>query len=196
MSVSAVALSIGMLATVDLTSAYAGSPPVAGTGTLSCSSAAGSLKFAPPLNFTGGSSETAKVKVNFGCSASGGNVTTAGFVGKASGTISTSSNNCTSLDGTEAVTGSLTIKWTGKDGKAKLDTSTVTLTSITGDPAGANGNAGFTFSHQTVSGSFAGSISGQIDSSESAGTLAGTTGCGAKHGLKKIGIVTGSVTQP
>lgn len=196
MSMSAVALSIGMLATVDLTSAYAGSPPVAGTGTLSCSSAAGSLKFAPPLNFTGGSAETAKVKVNFGCSASGGNVTTPSFTGKASGSLSTSSNDCTSLDGTESVSGTLTIKWTAKDGKAKLDTSVVTLTSITGEPAGANGDAGFTFSHQAVSGSFAGSISGQIDSSETAGTLAGSTGCGAKKGLKKLAIVAGTVSQP
>ena len=196
MSVSAVALSIGMLTTVDLVSAYAGSPPVAGTGSLSCTSAAGSLKFTPPLNFTGGSSETAKVKVTFGCSASGGNVTTPSFSGKASGTLSTSSNDCTSLDGTESVSGSLDIKWKGKDGKAKLDTSTVTLTAITGQPAGANGNAGFTFSHQAISGSFAGTISGEIDSNASAGTLAGSSGCGAKKGLKKLGIVAGSVSQP
>jgi hypothetical protein len=87
-------------------------------------------------------------------------------------------------------------QWTGKDGKAKLINTTLTLTSITGVAAGANGNAGFTFSHQATSGSFAGSISGELNSNQSANMPAGPSGCGAKKGMKKINIVSGSASQP
>ena len=190
-------LAIGVVAIFGAGSAVASTPPVTGTGTLACSAVVGSLKFAPPLNFTGGSPETVKVKLTLGgCNATGGNVTTPGFSGKASGFISTGTNDCTSLEGTQSVSGSLTIKWKGKDGKAKLNTSTLALTSITGEAAASNGNAGFTFSHQSISGSFAGTTSGEIDSGENAGTLAGSTGCGAKKGLKKLSIVAGSTSQP
>jgi hypothetical protein len=195
MSSSAIALAVGVMATLGAGSAFAGSPPVAGTGTVSCTSAAGSLKFSPPLNFTGGSAETVKVKVTLGgCSNSGGNVTTPSFSGKASGTIDTSSNDCTNLEGTQPVSGSLDIKWNGKVAKAKLDPSTLTLSSITGVASGANGDAGFTFSNQPLTGSFPAAYSGEIDSNESASTLAGSTGCGAKHGLKKLTIVAGSLS--
>jgi len=187
-----------MITVVGVQAASAGSPPVNGTGTVSCTGATGQLKFSPPLNFTGGSPDTASVKVSLhGCDGGGGsNVTTSNFNGKGKGTISTSSNNCTSLAGTQPVSGSVTIKWTGKAGTAKLNTTTLTLTTITGVPAGANGNAGFTFSTQATSGSFAGSMSGELDSNASASMLAGSSGCGAKKGLKKINIVSGHTSQP
>jgi hypothetical protein len=195
MSSSAIALAIGVFATLGMGSAFAASPPVTGTGSVSCTSAAGTLKFSPPLNFTGGSAETVKVKLKLGgCSNSGGNVTTPSFSGKASGDISTATNDCTSLEGTQPVSGSLAVKWTGKVDKAKLNPSTLTLTSITGVASGANGDAGFTFSDQPLTGSFAGTYSGQIDSNESASTLAGSTGCGAKKGLKKLSIVAGTLS--
>ncbi len=175
-------------------SAWAGSPPVNGTGTLSCTGASGLLKFNPPLNFTGGSSETVGVKVTLtGCNASGGNVTTPNFTGKGKGTISASSNNCTNLAGQQSVSGSVTIKWSGKAGKSKLNTSTLTLTQITGTASGSNGNVGFTFSNQSLSGSFAGSTSGEVDSNQNASEAAAA--CNSKKGMKKLTLVAGSVSQ-
>jgi len=191
------ALPVGMITVVGVQSASAGSPPVTGTGTVSCTGATGQLGFKPPLNFTGGSAETASVKVTLhGCSVSGSNVTHSNFNGSGKGSLSTATNNCTSLAGTQPVSGSVTIKWTGKAGTAKLINTTLTLTSITGVPAGANGNAGFAFSNQATSGSFAGTMSGELDSNASASMLAGSSGCGAKKGLKKINIVSGHTSQP
>jgi hypothetical protein len=99
------------------------------------------------LNFTGGSSESVTVKVVLhGCDASGGsNVTTSNFNGKGKGSLQASSNNCTNLAGTQPVSGSVAIKWTGKAGTAKLNSTTLTLTSITGTASGENGNVGFIF---------------------------------------------------
>jgi hypothetical protein len=192
------ALPVGMITVVGVQAASAGSPPVTGTGTVSCTGATGLLGFKPPLTFSGSSPETASIKVTLhGCHAGGTtNVTTSNFNGSGKGSLSTSTNNCTALAGTQPVSGSVTIKWTGKAGTAKLNTTTLTLTSITGVPSGANGNAGFTFSHQATSGTFAGSLSGELDSNQTASTLAGPSGCGAKKGMKKINIVSGTASQP
>lgn len=195
---AALALPVGMLTMVGVQAASAGSPPATGAGTVSCTGATGLLGFKPPLTFTGASPETASVKVTLhGCHAAGTtNVTTANFNGSGKGTISVGNNNCTSLAGTQAVTGSVSIKWTGKAGTAKLNNTTLTLTSITGTAAGANGNAGFTFSNQATSGTFAGTMSGELDSNSTAANLAGPSGCGAKKGMKKINIVAGTESQP
>jgi hypothetical protein len=195
---AALAMPLGMVTMVGVQSASAGAPPVNGTGTVSCTGATGLLKFNPTLNFNGSSPESVSVKVTLhGCNASGGsNVTTANFNGKGKGSISAPNNNCSSLVGTQSVNGSVTIKWTGKAGTAKLNTTTLTLTSITGVAAGANGNAGFTFSSQATSGSFAGSTSGELDSNKPAATLGGSSGCGAKKGLKLLNIVAGTTSQP
>jgi len=195
---AALALPVGMMTMVGVQAASAGSPPVTGTGTVSCTGATGQFGFKPALTFTGTSPETASVKVTLhGCSAGGTtNVTTSNFNGSGKGSLSASTNNCTGLAGTQAVSGSVSIKWTGKAGTAKLNNTVVTLTSITGLPVGANGNAGFSFSNQATSGSFAGSLSGELDSNQTAATLAGPSGCGAKKGMKKINIVAGTASQP
>jgi len=194
---AALALPVGMMTMVGVQTASAGSPPVTGTGTVSCTGATGQLGFKPALTFTGTSPETASVKVTLhGCSAAGSNVTTANFNGSGKGSLSAATNNCTALLGAQPVTGSVSIKWTGKAGTAKLNNTVLTLTSITGVAVGANGNAGFTFSNQATSGSFAGSLSGELDSNQTAATLAGPSGCGAAKGMKKIQIVAGTASQP
>ena len=179
---------------MDAVPASAASPPVNGTDTVSCTSAMGSLKFVPPLTTSGVGSETAAVKVRFaGCNASVSNVTTVGFSGKAQGTITWSSNSCNLLAGPLPVSGALTINWTGKAGRAKLNPTVVTLTTVIGLTSGRNGNVGISFANQAASGSFPGSIQGELDSNESAPSE--LTGCVATKGLKKITIVAGDL-QP
>ena len=198
----AVVLSVGVIATVNVGHAFAGSPPVNGIGSISCSGATGKLSFAPPLSSSGpASSDTATAKITFhGCNVPGGNVTTSNFNGKVSGKIVFSVQSCTVLNGTNSVSGSLTIRWSGKAGKAKLNPSTVTLTSLTGVQSGQNGDVGFTFTHQSTSGSFAGSLSGELDSNVSAGTIngSGTHKCGAptqNKGVNTLKIVAGSLAS-
>jgi hypothetical protein len=196
MGCAALLLPVATVTIAGVQAASAGVPPVTGTGTVSCSGATGLMKFNPDLTLTGSSPEMVSVKVVLhGCHASAGsNVTTANFNGKGKGTISASSNNCNNLAGTQTVSGSVAIKWTGKSGTAKLDPTTITLTSITGLAAGANGNVGFTISNQATSGSFAGTTSGELDSNKTA-AMEGAT-CGAKRGLKLLNIVSGHTSQP
>jgi hypothetical protein len=197
MGCAALLLPVATVTMIGVQTASAGLPPVDGTGTVSCSAATGLMKFNPTLNFTGTSPETVSVKLMLhGCHATGSNVTTANFNGKGKGTISASSNNCTNLAGTQSVSGSVAIKWTGKAGTAKLNPTTITLNSITGVAAGANGNVGFTYSNQATSGSFAGTTSGELDSNKTAAMEGGSSGCGAKKGLKLLNIVAGTTSQP
>ncbi len=200
-SAVALALPIGLVSLLGVQAASAGSPPGDASGTVSCSSVTGLLKFSPPLSFSGSaSSDTVSVKLVFhGCDAGGGsNVTSSNFNGKGKGTLTASSNNCNNLAGTQPVSGSVKVSWTGKDKSAHINPSTITFNSFTGTPAGANGNVGFTFANQPVSGSFSGTISGELDTNESAAQAAGNSagGCGAKHGMKKLNIVSGHVSQP
>jgi hypothetical protein len=186
------------IAALDVGSAMAGAaPPVDATGSVACTGAAGLAKFSPALSSSGtATSDGATFKVNLnGCSASGTtNVTSPNFTGHASGTLTASSNSCATLAGSQAVTGTLTIRWTGKAGTAKLNNTVVTMTSLTGVVTGANGNPGFTFSSQSASGSFAGSVSGELDSAQTA--LALGMKCAGPHGLSKITVNAGSVSQP
>jgi hypothetical protein len=39
-------------------------------------------------------------------------------------------------------------------------------------------------------------MSGELDSNESAAMAAGSSGCGAKKGMKKLNIVSGTTSQP
>jgi hypothetical protein len=188
---------VGMVTVIGSEAASAGSPPVDGTGTVACTGVTALMKFNPPLSLTGtASSESVSLKFTLhGCSVSGTtNVTSANFNGKGKGTITAANNNCTGLAGTQPVSGSIPIKWTGKAGTAHLTNTTLTLTSITGLAAGANGNVGFTISHQATSGSFAGTMSGELDSNE--GSSAALTSCQAKKGLKLLNIVSGHTSQP
>jgi hypothetical protein len=171
--------------------------PVDATGTVSCSGAAGLVKLSP--SFTNGgtaTSATAAVKFNLnGCSATNSNVTTTNFTGHAKGTITTTSNDCGTLMGTQSVTGTITVRWTAKAGTAKLNASTLNLTSLTGVAVGTlNGNPGLQYSGQAVSGSFTGTSSAEFDSAQTATSMASF--CARTHGLHKITFNAGVVTQP
>jgi hypothetical protein len=61
---------------------------------------------------------------------------------------------------------------------------------------GANGDAGFVFSNQALSGSFSGGLRGEIDSSQTAAAIDGANGCGAPKGLKKLAIAAGHISPP
>ncbi|MGA8726604.1 MAG: hypothetical protein WB565_16340 [Acidimicrobiales bacterium] len=177
--------------------ASAGAPPVNATGTVSCNSVSGSLKFGQALNLTGGSTETIKVKLMLdGCEATGTNVTSSVFSGKAKGSLSLPTNNCTILNNTNSASGSLLIKWSAKAGLAKVNPSSLSFTSLTGTPTGGNGDAGFVFSNQALSGSFAGGLRGEIDSGQTAMAIDGATGCGAPKGVKKLAIAAGHISPP
>jgi len=197
---SVMALAAGIVASINVAPASAASLPVNGIGAIACSGATGTLSFALPLSSSGpASSDTATVKIKFvGCSVPGGNVTTSSFDGKATGTVVFPTQQCTTLNATNAVSGSLAIVWTGKAGKAKLNASTLAFTSLTGVQSGQNGNVGFTFTHQTATGSFGGPLSGELDSNASAATFNGTGNheCHAPvqaKGVKSLKVVAGSL---
>ena len=190
-------LLVAAVTALNAGTASAGAPPVNATGTVSCSSVSGSLKLGPALNLTGGSVETIKVKLMLdGCEATGTNVTSSGFSGKAKGSLSLPTNNCSILNNTNSASGSLLIKWSAKAGLAKVNPSSLSFTSLTGTPTGGNGDAGFVFSNQALSGSFAGGLRGEIDSGQTAVAIDGATGCGASKGLKKLAIAAGHISPP
>jgi hypothetical protein len=181
---------------VQSASAHGRGAPVTGTGTVSCTHAAGRIKFDPPLTATAtDTSDTATARVNLaGCTATGGNVTSASFTGHATGTVTLSSDNCSAFNGPMSVSGSLTVRWTGKAGTGRLATSTLSLSSVTGLPTGSlNGNPGLSFSGQGVSGSFAGTATGEFDSAKTAVSLVGKC---ASNGVKVLPINAATVSQP
>jgi hypothetical protein len=190
-------LGVAAVTALNVGTASAGAPPVNATGTVSCSSITGSLKFGPALNLTGGSAETIKVKLMLdGCEATGSNVTSSGFSGKAKGSLSIPTNDCTILNKANSVSGSLLIKWSVKAGLAKLNPSSLSFTSLTGTPTGGNGDVGFVFSDQALSGSFSGVLGGEIDSGQTAAAIDGASGCGAPKGLKKLAVAAGHLSPP
>jgi hypothetical protein len=201
--VTAFVLPAGLVTAICAQGAYAHPPTGNGTGTLSCSNITGVLHFSPPLNFSGGSPDLVKVRLRLtGCNASGGNIINPNFSGKGSGELSTSSNNCTSFEGAQSVSGSIEISWTAKTRniRGRVYDSLLEFTSITGIASGANGNAALTFSRQSSGSgqgvSFTGSMSGELDSNTPASTFAGPKRCGATHRLRTAKIVAGHLSQP
>jgi virginiamycin B lyase len=187
---------IALVNAFDAIPASAVTPPVDATGTVSCTSATGLLKFAPALTNSGASIETAAVKVTLGgCTATGSNVTSVGFTGKAKGSFSWSTNNCSALSGPNPVSGALDVKWSGKAGTAKLNPTTVALTTVTGFGSGQNGDVGISFANQAASGSFPSPLQAEFDTNENVQTASGPTGCGSRKGLKKLVIVAGDVSS-
>jgi hypothetical protein len=184
-------------AMTTLTPGVAGAvSPVVGTGALSCGTVTGSLKFSPALTTAGGSSDIVTTKLTLsGCGASGGNVTTSTFTGKASGKLTVASNSCSLLSSPTTTTGTIVIKWTAKAGTAKLEPTTLPIDSVTGVASGANGDDGLTLTNQVASGSFAAGITGEVDSNATAAAVNSALGCGAKSGLKSLDIVSGDVYQ-
>lgn len=170
--------------------------PVVATGTLSCTGAAGHVKFDPPLTSTAtDTSDNVTINVNVhGCTATGGNVTSTGFTGHAKGTVTISSDNCSAFSGPISVSGSLTVRWTAKAGTVRVATSTLSPTAVAGLVTGTlNGNPGLSFTGQPVTGSFAGTGSGEFDAAQSALALLGKC---AGHGVRGISVNAGSVSQP
>ncbi|HMD47397.1 MAG TPA: hypothetical protein VKG43_14620 [Acidimicrobiales bacterium] len=164
--------------------------------TIACSTFTGSLKFSPPL-VSGGSasSDTITVKGALSNCTDGSSLLT-GATGKLGGTLTGTSNNCLSLLGSQAVTGSLTIKW--KTTPKSTPTSSVdTPNSTTGVTAGADGNSAFVIPGSTPSsstGAFQGNDNGAsgsayADTGETPTQLGAA--CAGK-GIKKLTLVEGA----
>lgn len=197
MGLAALGLPVGVVVGVGVPGASAqGQSPVDATGTLACTGAAGHVKFNPPLTSTAtDTSDTVTVNVNVnGCTATGGNVTSTGFTGHAKGTVTISSDNCSAFNGPIAVSGTLTVRWTAKAGTVRVATSTLSPTTVTGLVTGnLNGNPGLSFAGQSVSGSFAGTGSGEFDAAQTGLALLGKC---AGNGVKGISVNAGTVSQP
>lgn len=130
-----------------------------------------------------------------GCTATGGNVTSTSFTGHAKGTVTLSSDNCTTLtSGPISASGALTVRWTAKAGTERVSSSTVSATTISGLAVGnLNGNPGLSLSGQSVTGSFVGTGSGEFDAAQTGLALAAKC---AGTGLKGISVNAGTVSQP
>jgi hypothetical protein len=203
MSIVAIAIPVAGIAGFGGVNAWAKGAPVTATGTVTCTTISGSAKFKPALISSGATSgtETITTKLTMsGCTTSGSNVSGTGK-GAVKGTITTDmGNSCTGLFGVIDTTASLPVKWSGFS--SKIATSTINITQVDGEAAGANGNPAFAWGSQaqattnpsTVTGSFATSSgSGEVDASISASTLA--TNCASKKGIKALDFSAGSITS-
>jgi virginiamycin B lyase len=187
-------LCTGLLMTLPATSASAATPPFNASGSVSCTGMVGSLKFVPPLTSNGGSNETATVKTKLvGCS--GDNLIN--FTGKVSSRIALASNSCSSFTGSPSATGSLTVNWSAKAGKANLLPTTFTLSEINGMTVGSNGEVGIHFWNQAASGSFtngSAELTAEMDSNQSGAQF--SAACSSTKGLKKLPLVAGELGPP
>jgi hypothetical protein len=196
LTVLAVSLPVATATALSAGPAFAGGVPVNGTGFVDCTSVTGSVKFSPGLNSTGGSGDAITVKLALGgCSATGSNVTTSTFTGKAKGTLVTASNSCSSLEGTPSVTGILSIKWAAKAGASKVNPTVMGLTSITVAASNGTSDVQVGFVDQSSTGSFNSPITGQFTSNETGNSAAGSNGCGGAKGLRKLPIASGSLAS-
>ena len=161
-----------------------------------------SIGFKPSLNFTGGLATSAKIKGTVsGCTATpdGTNPAITVVSGSVSGLLSAPDNNCTTLLGPTASTGTITIKWKTSGDVGLLDATTViTITSgdVTGGTAAPFADAAsygsFTISGTSQTGSFGGPSGTGAASFTKALTVEGITNltgqCTGAKGLKTANL--------
>ena len=128
-----------VLAALVATPAFAGAPKVdVSNDSITCNTLIATAGVKPSL-VNGGSSPTlVTLKGTLGgCTVSGANAATV-VSGSFSGKLTGTSNDCASLAGTTALTGTLTFKWKGAATTPLLQTSSiVTVTTLTGGDGGA-----------------------------------------------------------
>jgi len=107
-----------------------------------CNSIVGGIKLSPALTGAGGpGSESIAVKAALGGCSDADNANVFLASGGASGTLTGNSSNCTSLFGSNPVSGTLTTKWKTATGAPKI-TPAVTTANISGTDAGASFGVG------------------------------------------------------
>jgi hypothetical protein len=206
LTATAVALPLSLVAIVAAGPASAGGPKFSGpaTGTVTCTGVTVKLTFSPPLKLnSGGSSISGNGKLS-SCTVSGS--TDSITQGKVTFTSTGVGMGCSGL-----AQGSLTpvvynITWKGKHGneKATFDKTAATVNGTAGATDGS-GNAGFEIPNPSnyptpgggnVTGSFAGTVTGESFSYTSKNTTAILNACNGKHGLKKLVVTHGSLSVP
>ena len=197
---AAAAMPVAAIAATAAVSGAAGTPKVDATHyTVSCTGITATAKFKPALTntATAASNEATSITgTGSGCTATptaGGTAVAVSGV-KIKGTINdaSSTHTCAGLTQPTSETGSLSLKWTTSP-KLTNGTSVVNPTTVQGG-LGADQHATFSLSFGPASsGPFQGTDSG-TSSTTSAETTATAgailTTCGAKGGLKSIGITT------
>jgi len=177
LSVAVIGMPLAVMSTViGVGAAWAG----AGTGNYGCTKVTGTITFKPALNNTGGKAEVTTIATT-ASSCTGGSPTPTKVTGKA--TVKTSSNLCSNLKNSQAVTLALTNTPAVSPKSTLHATSSEVVTStITFDLNG------------TVSGSYAsGSASGSGLLTQSAATVG--KDCASKAGLSKVTIKSGKLTN-
>jgi hypothetical protein len=168
-----------------------------GTGSISCSTVTGSLKFKPGLTFSGTKHEKSTFTLKLtGCKTSGSDAPTTGVTGTASGNSAIASNNCSALARGEPAP--VTIKW-----KVKGGTIPTTFVDWPGESNSADSNNDINITFTTPASSsnapntgFTGGDSGAgstafLQTSEN--STAAETACGSKKGLTGLTITSGDV---
>jgi hypothetical protein len=188
--VSCSALAAGALLMVG--PAHAGAPPVNGTGAVGACATTGQIKIKPAL-VTGGTSPTVlsvQTKPPKGVVGPCPGATVDGATvisGKAKGSGTGTTNDCTSLLGSSPSNLVLIEKWKVTKGSPKLAPSTITITSQTGGVSSSPaGHGEFIVSGTVTAGSFVGdTVTADLVTDQDVTEL--LTACGAK-GIKKITI--------
>jgi hypothetical protein len=186
-----------LLGTVALTgvgiAAAKGAKPAAGT--VSCTGAKGSVSFKPALTTAAPyTSEKATVKVTFsGCT---GSVTTP-HSGSIKATLSSISTDQCPPPAAGGSGGTLTVKWS----PTTIQPSAVSFSSKESTTGGPNNDFGFVYpapgGTSSVAGSYEGTDSGASSSASVYSNVTESTllsQCSSKKGLKKLTIVSGSIS--
>ena len=206
LTAGAMALPLSLVAIVAVGPANAGGPAFTGpaTGTVTCTGITIKLTFSPPLKLnSGGNSISGNGKMS-SCTVSGSTDTIT--QGKVTFTSTGTGSGCLGLASGSSTPVTYNITWKGKHGtqKANFDKTAATVNGTAAATDNA-GNAGFEIPNPssyptpgggTVTGSFAGTVTGESSVFTSKSTNAIATACQGKHGLKKLVVTHGSVSIP
>lgn len=197
---AALALSMGLLSTIGMPSAWANKDTA--TGAVWCNTSYQVLTWSNVLQAY---YERVVVDDCYTPAWATGNADLQNVTAKGKGQISgLSCSTLTVATGTvTAVTASATVKWPTKIGKEHIDPSVLTLSQVAVMSAGNNGDVALAYGTDpytgvstgaapgTVTGSFAGPSSGELDTNLTAAQLA--KDCGSKSVLKKLKIDIASI---
>jgi hypothetical protein len=175
----------------------------------------GIIKASPPLNFVGGMGATLSISGTLGGCSSPSHPTLVFPEGKSKfkGTITSTTNNCTSLAGATTGTGTITFTWSATDtGGAGLAQKTSTLSLPTGGAVGGTftsptqpaagygqfvvGTANGVAMAPAVSGGFQGGDAGATSTATvvtSQSIVTAAAACASTKGLKQLNIGTGAI---
>jgi hypothetical protein len=193
-SVFLIALGLVAMLTAGCSSGSVLANDTVATGSVTCTNITGTLAFSPPLTMKGNSPEsTAITLVASGCTTTRSNVSSV-TRGLAATTISSTSNSCSGLLSSRALT--IKVAWT----PATISQSVLTFSSYSA-ASSPSGGEGFTLPKlggtAKVTGSFPGPDhgSGSVAATFSDQTATQLlTACGSSVGLASIRVTSGNVT--